>query len=230
MVSKCFYSLAHTNTNYDCSQERSAMRMETIYRLKHLLVIWIWGFTTGNHTTIASNLNLPTFSFVVTRCPPGTSTSFLASGRHPLLSTTMNPHFPTLKNFTTQLIPPLLATSPGNHLAFSTMEISQHSTFRHGCKQNTTSGFEIPEPLSKICCQTPILNLISIMHPFKSAMLVFIVFEISCLQYGPGSRQWVLSFSLTRRQLIKSATLLGHHCWGSRNSWLRFLSHYSRQW
>ena len=100
------------------------------------------------------------------------------------------PPFQTLKNFMMSLIPLLLATLSGNHLAYSIMELSLHTRYHHGCKQNMTSGFETPKLLSIKCCQTPILNLILIMFPLKSTVLMeSIVFETSCLQSGPGSRQ-----------------------------------------
>ena len=82
------------------------------------------------------------------------------------------PHIPTLKDFTILSTPPLLVMLPDNHLVYNIMELSPHAMFHLGCKQNTMSGFETPEVLSKICCQTLILNIILIMHPFKSTVLM----------------------------------------------------------
>src|SRR6202522_1743200 len=70
-------NLPYTSTYYYCFQERSVIWMESIYPLTHFPVIWISGLRAGNHTQIASNLNLPTSSSVVIRCLLGTSTSFL---------------------------------------------------------------------------------------------------------------------------------------------------------
>ena len=168
MVSRAIFP--YTSANYYCFQERFAIRMEMIYRLTHLPAILIWGLTTGSHTIIASNSNLLTSSSIMNRCLLGTSTSFLVSGQHLLRSMRMSPLFQMLKNFMMSLIPLLLATSSGNHLAYSIMELSLHTTYHHGCKQNMTSGFKTPKLLSIICCQTLILNLISIMCPFKSTV------------------------------------------------------------
>jgi hypothetical protein len=166
------------------------MRTERIYHLTHLPVIRIRALMTGIHSIIAFSLNLPIFYSAVTKCLQATLTSFLASGKHLLPPTTTSPHFRTPKNFTTQLILPLLAMSPGSHSAYSIMELSLYATFRHGWKRNTKFGLEIPELLSKICCQTRILNLTSIMCHFKNILLMeLIVFETSCPESGPGSRQ-----------------------------------------
>ena len=155
-----------------------------------LHVIQIEHLTTGDHTTIASNLKSPTSYSVATRCQPGILILFLASGLRLLLPTMTNLPFLMLRTCTTQSTKLLLAMSHGNPSHYNLMELDQQMRFRRGWKQITMSGSGTLALSFTTSCPISISKVKSILHPFKNTRpMERTDSKISCLVYGPGNKQ-----------------------------------------
>ena len=131
-----------------------------------LLMNWIRDLTTGHHTTIALNLKLWNFYFIVTRCLLVTSTLYLASEQLLLLLMMIQPPFSTSTEMYNTINTTPLGDIPWQSTSLQYDGAKPVSKVPSWMKSNYDIWFQDPH--------APVLNLLSnpgFYHEFDYALL-----------------------------------------------------------